>query len=537
MARVRRVAVALVVVALVAACSDSKKPGASSSSSVATGQPVVGGTLRVGIERPRTLDPALVSPGAQSELLAVDLLFDGLTRLPDETVTASPAIAASWVSSPDLKAWQFALRADAHFSNGRVITATDVKYSLERVAKLGETSLAALRIDQIHGFGPLITGAATELTGVRIVDEHTVAVDLDTPLAIFPELLSAPEFGIVPKEAVEAASPKFSEAPVTSGPFSYAGADGDVVKLVRATQGGAYLDAIELHQYDSQNVGTSYDDFIAGKLDWSVVPNDRAEDAAQRFGVAGLRPFDAQLFYAFNLLDPKFADVRFRQAIVKAIDRAAIVKAVYPGIADLLNGVIPAGVAGHVDDPCGDPCKFDPDAARALLAAAFPDGGIPAINLDYFNGTGEEAVAGSIATNLTAVGINVTKQPKDPGGEPGQYDLFAVSGQQQLFRLGVIGMYPSPDAYLTPLFASGSRDNATGFADANADQLLGTARSTADPAARQQLYQQAEQLIMAVTPIVPIAQFRTKSVVAPRVRDLVVTVNGTFAGDKVWLAR
>ena len=334
---------------------------------------------------------------------------------------------------------------------------------------------------------------------------------------------------------MEAASPAFASAPVSSGPFSFAGVQGDTVKLVRATQGGAYLDAIELHEYDAANVGKAYDDFIAEQLDWSVVPNDRAEDAAQRFGSGGFRPFDAELFYAFNLLDPTFADVRFRQAIVKAIDRAAIVKAVYPGIADVLNGVVPAGVAGHVDDPCGDPCKYSPDGAKALLAAAFPDGNIPTFNLDYFTGTGEEAVAGSIVTNLAAVGINVTKRPKEPGGDPGQYDLFAVSGQQQLFRLGVIGMYPSPDAYLVPLFFTGSRDNATAFSDAGVDQLLVAARATTEPTARQQLYQQAEQQMMAFAPIVPIAQFRTKSVVAKRVRDLVVTVNGTFAGDRVWL--
>jgi ABC-type transport system substrate-binding protein len=531
----RRLAVALVVVALVAACSDSKKPAGSANSSVGTGKPVVGGTLRVGIERPKTLDPAQVSPGSQSELLVADLLFDGLTRLDDKAVSASPAIAISWTPSADQKSWQFVLRGDARFSNGRPITATDVKYSLERVAKLGETSLAALRMDQITGLTPFATGAAADLTGVRVVDEHTVAIDLDTPVAILPELLSAPEYGVVPKEAVEAATPTFASAPVTSGPFSYAGAQGDIVKLVRATQGGAYLDAIELHEFDSQSVGKSYDAFVAGQLDWSAVPNDRAEDAAQRFGADGFRPFDAQLFYAFNFLDPTFADVRFRQAIVKAIDRAAIVKAVYPGIADLQNGLVPAGVAGHVDDPCGDPCKFDPPAARTLLAAAFPDGNVPTFNLDYFTGTGEEAVAGTIASNLAAVGINATKRPKDPGGDPGQYDLFAVSGQQQLFRLGVIGMYPSPDAYLAPLFLSSSRDNATGFNSPAIDQLLQSARATADPTARQQLYQQAEQQIMAQAPIVPIAQFRTKSVVAPRVRDLLVTVNGTFAGDKVWL--
>ncbi|HEV3227353.1 MAG TPA: ABC transporter substrate-binding protein [Acidimicrobiales bacterium] len=528
----RRLAVVLVALAAFAGCTDSSKPnGAASSASTAAEKPVAGGTLRVGIERPKTLDPAHVSPGSQSELLVADLLFDRLTHMDDKAVSATPAIASSWHASADQKSWQFTVRADARFSNGRAITPADVKYTLERVAKLGESSLAALRVDMISGFTPFTTGAAPELIGVHVIDDHTIGIDLDTPVAVLPELLAAPEFGIVPKEAVEAANPPFATAPVGSGPFSYAGTQGDVVKLVRSTQGSALLDAIELHEYDAANIGKSYDDFVAGNLDWSVVPNDRAEDAAQRFGADDFRPFDAELFYAFNLLDPTFADVRFRQAIVKSIDRAALVKAVYPGVADPLAGVVPAGVAGHVDDPCGEPCKFDPPAARALLAQAFPDGHIPTINLDFFTGTGEAAVAGTITADFAAVGITVTPRPKSPD----DYDVFAVSGQQQLFRLGSIGLYPSPDAYLVPLFLTGSRDNATGFSNPAVDQLLQAARANPDPTARQKLYQQAEQQIMAQAPIVPIAQFRTKAVVSKRVRDLVVTVTGTFAGEKVWL--
>lgn len=527
----RALALALVAVLTVAACTDDKKPGSSGSGSTGSDQPKVGGTLRVGIERPKTLDPALISRRSPSELLAADLLFDGLTSMEEDATSASPAIAKSWTPTADQKSWQFVLRDDAVFSNGRAITATDVKYSLERVAKLGETSLAALRIDQITGSTAFASGAAADLAGVRVVDAHTVAIDLDTPLAVLPELLSAPEFGIVPKEAVEAPSPAFATAPVSSGPFSYAGVQGDVVKLVRATQGSAYLDAIELHEYDTANTDKAYSDFVAGQLDWSIVPNDRAEDAAQRFGVKGLRPFDAELFYAFNLLDPVFADVRFRQAIVKAVDRNAIVKAVYAGIADPLGGLVPEGIAGHVDDPCGDPCKFDPDGARALLAQAFPDGTIPTFNIDYVPGTGEDAVANTIVADLAAVGVTATPRPHTPD----EYPTFAVSGQQQLFRIGSIGLDPSPDSYLTPLFLTGSRDNVTGFTDAPTDTLLSTARSTADVGARLKLYQQAETGILALAPIVPIAQFHTNTVVADDVHDLTVMVDGTFAGDKVWL--
>ena len=460
-----------------------------------------------------------------------DLLFDSLTTVAGGAATVTPSIAESWTASPDQKVWTFKLRGTARFSNGRPITATDAKYSLERAAKQGQTSVVALRLELISGMAAFLSGATPDISGLKALDDATLEVDLDAPLAVLPELLAVPELGIVPKEAVEAGSPAFGTAPVGSGPFAFAGQAGNVVRLVRATNGTAYLDAIEVDEYDKSNLGASYADFTAGKLDWTLVPNDRAEDAAQRFGASDFKPFDAELFYAFNLLDPTFADVRFRQAIVKSVDRAALVKAVYPAVAVPLGGIVPIGVAGHVDDPCGAPCAFDPAGAKALLAQAFPDGNIPTVNLDYFTGTGEDAVAGTIASGLAAVGIPTNKRPLPPD----QYDQFAVSGQQGLFRLGAIGVYPSPDAYLTPLFTSGSRDNATGFSDAGVDQLLAAARSTVDPDARLKLYQQAESAVMQQAPILPVAEFLTKSVASARVHDLTLTVNGTFAGDKVWL--
>ncbi|MEY2462799.1 MAG: hypothetical protein QOH64_937, partial [Acidimicrobiaceae bacterium] len=83
-------AVACAWVLLLAACSDSAPPKAQASASApasgsasasAPGAPRAGGTLRVGIQRPRSLDPAAASPGSQSELLVADLLFDGLPSL------------------------------------------------------------------------------------------------------------------------------------------------------------------------------------------------------------------------------------------------------------------------------------------------------------------------------------------------------------------------------------------------------------------------------------------------------------------------
>lgn len=524
MARRRMGGLALVGV-LLAACSGSGTKPASSSFS----GPRTGGVLRVGIDRLKSFDPAQALPTSQSQLLAADLLYDGLTAQPAGQSSAVPALAESWKPSADLKVWTFTLRSNARFSNGRAVTAEDVQRSIERVAKLGESSIPSVRLDVVAGYGDFVSGAAPNLAGVKALNPSTIEISLGSAFAPLPELLASPNYGVVPAEDVAPAAASFPSTPVTSGPFSISGVAGDVVQLVRSNGRSSRLDRIELHQYD--DTSRSYEDFAAGRLDFSFVPSARVDDATSRFGAGAIQPFQAELFYAFNLLDPTFSDARFRQAIVKAVDRSALVRAVYPGVGQLLNGMVPAGVPGHVEDPCGTPCAFDPNAARDLAAQVFGPNPIPTVSIDYFEGTEEEAVASVISSSLAAVNIPTLKRPKPVD----QYDQFAVSGQAQLFRLGAVGTYASADAYLGGLFLTGSRDNATGFSDATFDALVKQARTTVEPTARVQLEQQAEQRLMSLVPVMPIAQFRTAAVVGRNVRELQLSLQGTFAGETVWL--
>lgn len=510
----------------------SPAAGSSSPAPVVAGVPVPGGTLRLGLERVVTFDPAAVSPGSQSELMAADLLFDGLTDQAPGAPTAAPRLAATVEPSRDFKAWTFTLREDARFSDGTPVTAADVKFSFERLVKRGDGSLAAVRLEIVRGYDAFRTGVAEDLAGIRVLDDLELSVTLDVAYALLPELLAGPAFGIVPRAAVEAPAPPFASAPVGSGPFAFAGGTGDVVRLLRSQNGSAaLLDGIELHQYD--DLDQAFDDFTAGDLDWSLLSGDTVEAAAAQFGTGAFRPFHGELFYAFNLLDPAFVDPRFRLAIVQAIDRGALVKAVYPGVAEPLNGVVPAGVPGHVPNACGASCTFDPVSARALLAQAFPDGAVPTVHLDYSEGQSDAAVAGAIESGLTAVGIPVVKRPLPPS----QYADFAFSGQQGLFQLGWIGVAQTADAYLTPLFKTKSAENVTGFTLEETDDLLDEAHASGDAAARAPLFQQAEQQILAQIPVIPIAQFSTRAVGSPRVRGLDLAVDGTFAGESVWLAR
>ena len=521
--RLVRPMVALVpVLALVAgACSSDDQ---SSEGRPATSLPA--GILRVGIERPQSLDPAQAR--SPSELLVAEQLFDGLTTYDAATSAVVPATAASWTSSPDQTRWEFTIRPDAKFANGRGVNSGDVKYSLERIARKGSSSPAAAQLDAIAGFKAFnIEGRAEELSGVTTPSEGVVSIVLDQSQAALPAILGNPAFGIVPREAVEAPAPSFAEEPVGSGPFMIRGRSEGLIQLVPAPGVNVALRGVDLEVL--ADATASYDAFLDGRLDWTAVPSDRVEQVVERQGRTAFRPYMGQLFYGFNLKSAKFADVRFREAIVRAIDRDAIVRAIYGAAAQRLDGLVPDGVPGYQPGACGDRCGFDPERAKALVAEVFGGQGVPEVAIDFDDTGTQKAVAEAMQANLLAAGIPVVLR-SHPFAD---YLKFAVSGGQEIFRLGWIGPYPTADAFLTPLFRSGLADNVTGFSSDPVDGLLDAGRAESDEAKRTANYQQAEKLVLEQLPVIPLAQFAFHSLVSGRVTGLVMSGLGTFDATKV----
>ena len=528
----RTLAALVLALSVLASCSHSGSKKAKATTTTAKAEPAVpGGRLRIGLTRLTTLDPAQARTVEQ--LLVVDQLFDSLTAYDSRTLDAVPSIAKSWTASPDQRQWDFTLNPDATFANGRPITADDVKYSLERIARKGSGSPATDELSSVTGYKPFaVDGTAPTLAGVTVPAPGVVHISLDSPWALLPVALASPVFGIVPKEAVEAPSPQFGQLPVGSGPFMLASRADDRLVLTKAPHSNALLDGIDVFTYDT--IDASYQAFVAGTLDWSRVPPEEVEAAASRYTRDGFQPYVAALYFAFNMKSPTFADPRFRQAIVHAVDRRAIAVGVYQGTVLSLNGPLVQGMPGHVDDPCGDRCVHDVDKAKQLLAAAFPAGTpVPVVHIDYDEDETGQKVAEVIKGNLEEAGIPADLRPKPAAAYPD----FAAGPDKQLFRLAWIAPYPSPDAVLPQLFSSGSPFNLEGYTSPAVDAAIGAARSDPDPARRLAHFQDAERKVMADLPVLPIAQFLVHSVSAPTVRDLKLTPAGTFDGSKVWLSR
>jgi oligopeptide transport system substrate-binding protein len=542
-------ALALTVALALAGCASDDDGGGTAELTPTTGGDGGGdetpGVLRLGTALGVETDPALVVPTDQTQMLVADLLYDGLTLVEGADGPVQGALAETWEHEEEFTEWTFTLRDDAEFSDGSPVTATDVKASLERVVARGPASLAGVRLVVVEGYEDFVAGDTDDLEGLVVIDEATVAVSLVESFAPLPELLASPLFGVLPAEGPD--EDGFFDAPVGSGPMVLVdhGAGEDLLEaaderdeLGDATQawvlepvGSVALGWSGVEVYRFEAVSESYEAFTEGGLDWSPVPRAEAEEAVERYGDEAVGPFHTEFFFGINVGNPALSDRDFREAIVRALDREALGELLVPGGIPL-QGVVVEGVPGHVADPCGEACAYDPEAAEELLGELFGDGDVPEVQIDFFEGERERAVAEAVVEELAAVGIPASLR----ASEVEDYKTFVTSGDQEIFLFGWVGIAASADSYLAPLFLRDSPDNVTGFGSSTVDAGVAAARTFESPEERAEAYEVVEAVVMGQLPVVPLVQVRTLAVVSERVSGWEVRLDGTVVLEAVSVA-
>ena len=190
--------VALIALLFATACGGSTDgidgvPGATDATS--------GGELTIFGSDPPTLDPALT--GDTSSALYVSEIFSGLLTL-NQQLQIVPDLAESWSVSPDGIVYRFILRDNIKFHNGRAVTAADFKYSIERAADpMTGSHTADTYIGDIKGVKEKLAGQVTEVSGVRVIDDKTIEIELEAPRFYFLAKLTYPTAFVVAKENVE----------------------------------------------------------------------------------------------------------------------------------------------------------------------------------------------------------------------------------------------------------------------------------------------------------------------------------------------
>ncbi|MEZ4671234.1 MAG: ABC transporter substrate-binding protein [Anaerolineae bacterium] len=418
-----------------------------------------------------SLDPAL---GYDTVSWPTELLvYRGLVAWDDSGTTMEPSLADNVDSSSDGLTFTFHLRDGVKFSNGREITADDVKYSFERLMNPATGSPGTFIYEVIKGAPEYMAGTATEISGIKVVDDRTVEFDLSEPEWTFLQRMALPFASIVAKEGVEAAGDQFGRQPVGAGPFVLSSWESGVRLVFERNpnywrEGYPKVDRIQL------DVGVEPSVMVlrveSGEADTSldfVAPADYpriAEDPALSKQLI-LSPTPNVQYLSYNVREKPYDDVRVRQALSMALDRDRIVQ-LLNGRPLPANGLFPPNLAG--DNPDLPVPAYDPEGAKALLKeAGYEEGFETAIY-----GTtdpGDQTVMQAIAQDWEAVGVKTQinalefSQVLDImyGDNPGQMPVLYI---------GWYADYPDPSDFYQPLLECNAGNNIGGFCNEALDK-------------------------------------------------------------------
>jgi oligopeptide transport system substrate-binding protein len=484
---------------------------------------------------PITLDPALATDATSARYIVE--IFGGLVTLdrdlnlvPDLVTELPTRENGGVVENPDgTVTYTFHLRDDALFHDRRLVTADDVKYSLERAADPDTGSIVAdTYLGDIVGARDMIRGRADEIEGIEVVDDLTLRITIDSPKTYFLYKLTYPTAFVVDQRQVESdprnwTFPKGNRVPNGTGPYKLSRWDlGERIVLeanehyhlgvpkVKEVEfllaGGSVLTMYENGDIDVAPVGV--DD-----IERILEPTDPLHDEY----VSGDRL--AVDYVGFNTSAPPFDDPKVRQAFAQAIDREKIAEVILKGVIPVASGLVPTGISGY-ENPALT-LTYDPEGAQQLLAESTYEGpeNLPLITLAESGGGATvgptaEAIVEMWRQNL---GVEVEIQQ----AEAATFFSDIDEGRYQMFHVGWILDYPDPQNVLDILLYSTSRQNNTRYSNPEVDALLDQARTEEDQEKRFQLYYEAEQLIMGDAPWAPLFFDHTHALVKPYVKDYV----------------
>jgi peptide/nickel transport system substrate-binding protein len=439
--------------------------------------------LRIGLnDDPDALDPTISRAYVGRLVFAAlcDKLFD---VTPDLKIV--PQLATSYEWAADNRSVTLRLRSGVKFHDGEPFNAEAVRFNIDRHL----TMAGSFRKSEIG-----------DIKSVDVVNDLTVRLNLSQPLVpLLAALTDRAGMMISPKAAKELGD-KFGTRPVCAGPFKF---------VERIAQGKIVLQKFADY-WDKANVHLDRVEFVpitdstarlaslrSGDLQMieRVSPTDLAQIRADnRLKVVGVPELGFQVIRLNVANGPKskaLADVRVRQAIDLAIDRAALVQAVFND--EYIAGnqfVSPSSAYYNKKFPVKPR-----DVARAkqlLREAGQPN---PTFTLILPPERDRQEAAQVIQAMLAEAGITMALQTQEnvtmlEAGKRGDFEAYFTfwSGR------------PDPDGNIFTHYACKGAQNDSHYCNAEFDALVTKARQVADPAQRKQLYDKATELLLRDVP-------------------------------------
>jgi ABC-type transport system substrate-binding protein len=434
-----------------------------------------------------TLDPAIGYDWQNWSM--IKSLFDGLMDYAPGTTELVPDVAESYEITGDGTVFTFKLRPGVTFHNGREVTADDFKYSIERVVNPATQSPGAGFFWSIKGFDEMSAGDADSLSGITVVDPHTIRFELSQPDATFLHVMAINFAHVVPKEAVEQYGEDFGKNPVGSG--AYRMTEWTLGQRVVFEKNADYwrdgvpnLDKITFEVGQEPTVAMLR--LQRGEVDvlGDGIPPAQFLQVKDDPQYAGQIVEGGQLhtgYVTMNVNTPPFDNVLVRRAVNMAINKDRIVR-IINNRAVPANQPLPPSMPGYADDYAG--YDFDPDAAKALMAEAGYGDGVDT-ELYVYNTDPNPRIAQAIQQDLAAIGINAEIKSLaqanviDAGGN-GSAPMIWSGG------MAWIADFPDPSNFYGPILGCGGAVqggwNWSWYCNEELDALAAEADAMTDPA-------------------------------------------------------
>jgi len=468
-------------------------------------------TIVITAEPNKTLNPE--NGNSSADIQVAEALYAPLVETDPASGKLRNVVADSITPDATGRTWTIKIKDGFSFQNGQALTARDYVDTWNLTAygpNAWKNNGFFSKVDGYDALNPTAPDGQTapaptakEMTGLKVVDDHTFTVRLKVPFSQFG--LTLQYLGLAPlAEAVRKDPKAYDHKPIGMGPYKLATDEwktGEDIKLVKWNGYKATAPQADKVTFRFiQNGDTAYNEFLAGTVDSVQVPSTKKNtfktDAPDRWLVSESA---GNIFYfVFPSWDPAYAKPELRHAISMAIDRAAFANLV--GLAKPASGLVAPGIDGQRPDACKY-CTHDAAAAKKLFDEA---GGLSKpMTINYNSGTSTGQTYAEAIGNMMrqTLGIEVRYVGK-PGSE-----ITDLADKKSLegVRFGGWGHdYPSIEDYLTPMFKSNGDANFSKYANPKVDQLLAQGDSQPNPERAIQLYQQVEDICLEDMPLVPL---------------------------------
>jgi dipeptide transport system substrate-binding protein len=465
---------------------------------------------------PENFNPQINTTGTSFD--AARPVFNQLVEFEPGTTKIRPALAESWVVSPDGLEVTFNLRKGVKFHSSKTFKPTrdfnadDVLFSFNRMWKEDNPyhKVSGGAYDYFNDME-----MPTLLKSIDKVDDYTVKFTLTKPNAPFLANLGMDFATIFSAEyadtMLKAGKPEtIDQQPIGTGPFTFVAYQKDAVIRFKAFPDfwGPKAKIDDLVYAITKDPTARWAKLQKNECQVMIGPNPADLPAMGKDENVNLlsQPGLNIAYLSFNVTKPPFDKKEVRQALTMAIDQATIIKDVYGGAGQAAKNFIPPTIWSYND--AIEPYKYDPAKAKEMLKAAGVQEGFESdlwwmpVTRPY--NPNAKRIAELMQADFEKVGIKTHLVSY----EWGEYRKRLQAGEHQMGQLGWSGDNGDPDNFFFLLGCEGARpggQNLSKWCNKDFEALFQKAKSTFDVAERTKLYEQMQVIAHEEAPVFNIA--------------------------------